>query len=105
MLKLEFCRERQARLLRVMEDEKLEVAILGNPKTIHYFTGALVDAALPQAFVISASGRSLLVTSSEPSQCLADRVQTYTAYTINRLLSRASMHAELAAMASAAAAR
>ncbi len=105
MLKLEFCRERQARLLRVMEDEKLEVAILGNPKTIHYFTGALVDAAQPQAFVISASGRSLLVTNSEPTQCLADRVQTYTAYTIDRLLSRASMHAELAAKASTAAAR
>ncbi len=100
MLKLEFCRERQARLLRQMERAKVELAILGNPKTIYYFTGALLDPTQAQAFAIAASGHSLLVTNSEPRECVAHRIETYTAYSLDRLFSRASVNAEVAAAVS-----
>lgn len=73
----------------------LHAVVLMNPKTIHYFTGALVDAALPQAFAIDAEGDSLLVTNRQPAQAAAGAVEVYTAYTLDRVFSRSSMHAEL----------
>ena len=41
MLKLENCRERQSRLLKLMEDGAIGLAVLTNPKTIYYFSGVL----------------------------------------------------------------
>jgi Xaa-Pro aminopeptidase len=96
MLKLENCRERQRRMLRCMEEHKLDIVVLANPKTVYYFTGALVDASLPQAFVLTASGKSLLVTNQQPLQAAADRVVTYTGYTPKRVFSRTTMNEELA---------
>jgi len=96
MLKLEFCRIRQERLLRHMERQGLDRVALANPKTIHYFTGSLVDATLPQAFVIRSSGDSLLVTNAEPSQTAAGRVELYTGYTIRRIFNRRTMWEEAA---------
>jgi len=95
MLDLDWCRKRQDRLLAIINRHGLDAAILMNPKTVHYFTGSLVDTALPQAFAIDADGDSLLVTNRQPEQTAASEVVIYTAYTIQRLFSRASMHEEL----------
>lgn len=62
MLKLENCRERQARLLKLMESQQLDLAILSNPKTIYYFSGLLVQPQEPHAFLLTSSGKSVLVT-------------------------------------------
>lgn len=96
MLKLEFCRERQKRLLRTMSENRLDLVVVANPKTVYYLTGALVDPAFPQAFVMTASGRSLLITNREPSQSAADNTEIYTGYTIERVFSRQTMNAEAA---------
>ena len=47
MLKIENCKERQGRLLREMESKGVGLAVLGNPKTVYYFSGALVDPNKP----------------------------------------------------------
>ncbi len=90
MLKLENCRERQRRLLALMETEPLDLAVLSNPKTIYYFSGALLDATLPHAFVMESSGKSLLVTAApagrapEPPLSAAGESELYTWHTIER---------------------
>lgn len=96
MLNVENCRNRQRRLLREMEAQELGIVVLGNPKTIYYFSGALVDPSWPQLFALAASGKSLLVTNQEPKQSAADRVELYTGYTLDRLFGFATMNAEAA---------
>jgi Xaa-Pro aminopeptidase len=94
LLSLDYCRQRQRRLLRRMEEQRLAVVLLGNPKTIYYFSGALVDPALPQAFALNAFGSSILITNQEPKQAAADRVRLYTGYTIERPFNRTTMMEE-----------
>lgn len=97
MLNLLNCRERQARLLRLMREHRLDVVVLSNPKTVYYFSGVVVDAALPQAFVVRSSGETALITNARPAQTAADDVVVYTGYTLERPFSRATMHQELVA--------
>ena len=72
MLRIQNCRERQKRLLHEMEARGLSLVVLGNPRTIYYFSGALVEPSLPQVFALNASGKSLLVTNQEPRQSAAE---------------------------------
>jgi Xaa-Pro aminopeptidase len=104
MLKLDACLQRQRRLLAHMEASGLALAVLGNPKTIHYFTGSLVDPNRHHAFLLDAGRHSLLVTNIEPSQCAAESVDLYTGYTLERVFGRETMHRELVEMARAFAA-
>jgi len=99
MLQLENCRHRQHRLLGEAERRKLDFAILTNPKTVYYFTGAPVDPSKPQVFILSTSGKSLLITNQEPSQAAVEKVGLYTGYTIERVFNHATMAAEAAALA------
>lgn len=97
MLELAWCRKRQERLVRWLAREGVHAAVIMSPKIVHYFSGALVDLALPQAFAIDEDGNSLLVTNREPRQAAADDIEIYTAYTIERVFSRRTMHEELVA--------
>jgi Xaa-Pro aminopeptidase len=111
MLKLENCRERQKRLLTLMESEQLDLAVLFNPKTIYYFSGALLDAALPHALVIERSGKSLLVTSAppgrppEPPTSAADETELYTWHSIERDVTPTTWSTEVAGLVRGAAAK
>ena len=98
MLILDYCRERQQRLLRHMERERLDLVLLANPKTIYYFSGVLTDPSLPQLFTITASGKSLLITNREPKQAAVDSVNRYTGYTIERPFNHTSMAIEAVAL-------
>ena len=111
MLKLENCRERQKRLLTLMESEKLDLAVLSNPKTIYYFSGALLDAAIPHALVIERSGKSLLVTSAppgrppEPPVSAAGETELYTWHSIERDVTPTTWSTEAADLVRGAAAK
>ena len=89
MLKPENCRERQKRLLAVMEDSRLDLAVITNPKTVYYFSGLLVDARTPHAFLLHGSGKSVLVThasvgaSAAAPQAAADEVLLYRHHRID----------------------
>lgn len=105
MLKLENCRDRQQRLLRVMEDRVLDLVVLTNPKTIYYFSGALLDASIPHAFLVHRGGETLLITNApigqpaEPPKSAADDTQFYEWHSIERDVSTTSWHAGVAALA------
>lgn len=97
MLRIEACRGRQQRLLREMERERLDLAVLANPRTIYYFSGVLTDHAQPQLFALNTSGRSTFITNQEPKQAAADEVRVYTGYTIERPFNRTTMTEEAVA--------
>ena len=96
MLKIDNCKERQTRLLTYLAGNRLDGAVLCNPKIVYYFTGALVDPSRPQAFVITAAGKSRLVTNTEPAQSAAEQVHAYTGYTLDRVFSIGTMAKEAA---------
>ncbi|MBI1895428.1 MAG: aminopeptidase P family protein [Acidobacteria bacterium] len=98
MLTIDHCRERQRRLLAEMERHGLADVVVSNPKTVYYFSGALVDASWPQVFVMKASGDNLLITNNEPAQHAAARIERYTGYTIERSFGRDTAYAEAAAI-------
>ena len=89
MLKPANCRERQKRLLAVLEDYQLDLAVITNPKTVYYFSGLLVDNQTPHAFLLHSSGQSVLVThaatAESPSapQAAADEVLLYRHHRID----------------------
>ncbi len=95
MLTLEYCRQRQQRLLRLLEDQSLPSALLANPKLIYYFTGALVDPLLPHVFCLEPSGRTTLITGQEPPQAAADQVRLYTGYSIDQPFNRRTQVEEI----------
>jgi Xaa-Pro aminopeptidase len=97
MLTLDGCRLRLQRLLAAMESRGIGLVVLGNPKSIYYFAGAMVDADRPQAFAVLRSGATLLVTNREPAQSIAGAVEVYTAYTLDRAFLRRTMNEEAAA--------
>ena len=78
-----------------MQERHISVSLVSNPKNIYYFTGVLVDAALPQAFAMSESGKSLMISNQNPPAAAADRVDTYTAYALDRVFNRETMESEV----------
>jgi Xaa-Pro aminopeptidase len=96
MLDLTACKVRLERLLAVMQEDRLDTVVLGNPKTIYYFVGSLVDSDRPQALVVRQDGSTLLATNREPEQTIAGDVRVYTAYTLDRAFLRSTMNAEAA---------
>jgi Xaa-Pro aminopeptidase len=104
MLKLENCRDRQKRLLGLMETESLDLTVLTNPKTIYYFSGALLDPSLPHAFLAGAAGNTLLLTHSpagqppEPPKAASDDAELYLWHTIERDVSPTTWHSDLASL-------
>ncbi|MEX2299352.1 MAG: Xaa-Pro peptidase family protein [Bryobacterales bacterium] len=105
MLKLENCRDRQQRLLRLMQTESLVLVVLTNPKSIYYFSGALLDSSLPHAFVMKAGGPSLLITNApigqpaEPPKSAADDALIYEWHSIERDVSATTWHSDVAGLA------
>lgn len=73
-------RVRQQRLLKVMAERKLDAAVIGVPKHVYYFTAHLPFWQHHAGFILSADGRSVLISANEPAKhAAADEVRTYEA--------------------------
>lgn len=92
------CLERQQRMLHAMQTSGLGNVVLTRPKTICYFTGAVVDGSWPHALVVNGNGDWTLVTNFQPAKPPASDVRTYTGYTIERDFGRESSYAEIGAL-------
>src|SRR3954447_4501044 len=80
MLQPQYCRQRQQRLLDVVQRAKLSAVVLGRPRHVYYFTGHRNFWLHESAFVLYADGRSLLYTANDPATGVAaDEVETYEA--------------------------
>ncbi len=67
MLQPELCRQRQRRLLKAMEREKLRAIVLGSAHHVFYFTGYRSFWLHEAAFVLRDDGASWLVCGNEPT--------------------------------------
>src|SRR5580765_5624924 len=71
MLQPEYCRQRQARLLRVMQERELDAVVVGLPRHVYYFTGYLPFWLHEAAFVLQDDGASRLVCGKQPDHPVA----------------------------------
>ncbi len=79
-LDLDYCRQRQQRLLAVMERLDIERAVLFQPEHVQYFTGFRPGGLLSAAVSLDADGHCLLVApNSAPEHAAADEVLTFEA--------------------------
>jgi Xaa-Pro dipeptidase len=75
-----YARERQRRLLPVMQQQKLDAVVLGSTRHVYYFTAHLPFWLHHVGFVLFADGRSTLVAAGAPQTKVAsDSVTTYEA--------------------------
>jgi len=80
LLEPQYCRQRQQRLLAVMERLRLDRVILGQPEHVQYFTGFRPGGLLLAAVAIDADGRTTLAApNSEPEGAAADEIVTFEA--------------------------
>ena len=109
MLNLDNCRERQQRLLKVMEQDSIDLAVITNPKTVYYFSGVLVNPTLPHAYLLDASGKSALLTDApvlDPGKkpnAAAGKVEMYRFHSMERDNTVTNWSQDVAAMLKAAA--
>jgi Xaa-Pro aminopeptidase len=94
MLTIAGCRERQARLLELMQEAGSATAVLSRPKTICYFTGAVLDPSWPHALVVTDDGNCTLVTNLPTKREVPAQVRTYTGYTVQKVFGREIGHEE-----------
>lgn len=74
------CRARQARLLKVMADKQVDLAIISQIEHIQYFVGPRFGWVMQPVAAIEASGRVTLVAPNQaPAVAAADEVLTYEA--------------------------
>jgi Xaa-Pro dipeptidase len=75
---LDACRGRQQRLLEVMRDKNVELAVITQTEHVQYLTGARFKWTFAPAAALSIEGKLTLVAPrKEPEQAAADDVLTY----------------------------
>ena len=80
MLQPDQCRQRQRRLLDVMQRERLDAVVVGLPAHVHYLSGHWPFWLHSPAFLLRSDGRSLLVSGNEPAaDAAADEIVAYEA--------------------------
>jgi Xaa-Pro dipeptidase len=73
-------RQRQKRLLDLMQRRKYDAIFIGAPHHVYYFTTHWTHYLHLSAFAILADGRSILVTANQPNKgAAADELLTYSA--------------------------
>ena len=78
-LDLALCRERQQRLLGVLETARVDRAILARPEHVQYFTGFRSHHLMTAAICVDANGCLLVAPNEEPLRHAATRVTTFQA--------------------------
>ena len=80
MLDSDQCRRRQKRLLRVLEERKLDAVAIGHRPNVYYLTGHLPFWQQFAGFVLFSDGTSALVTANKPDmRAAADQITAYEA--------------------------
>jgi Xaa-Pro dipeptidase len=84
-------RQRQKRLLDVMQQRKMNAVVIGDPRMVYYFTSHWTDWRHASAFVLFDDGRSVLYTANAPNKAAAaDDVREYPANVFSSLDPRAT---------------
>ena len=78
-LDLALCRERQQRLLGILETAQVDRAILTKPEHVQYFTGFRPHHLMRAAICADANGCLLVAPNEEPARHAATKVATFQA--------------------------
>lgn len=95
MLDPESCRRRQKRLLRVLQQEKLDAALISAPHHVYYFTGHRSFWLHESAVVLQSDGRTVLSCGRAPD--VAPAVDEVRIYESNWMCTQRQEQAALAA--------
>lgn len=80
MLEVNYSRQRQKRLVEVMAELRLDVAVIGAAHHVYYFTSHWTKWTHQSAWIVLADGRSCLVSANAPNeQAAADEAIAYEA--------------------------
>jgi Xaa-Pro dipeptidase len=79
------CRARQQRLLAAMAEQRFDLFVTANYRTVYYFTGQLTTADAPCAFLAWSDGRTALIAPSI-DVALADEKRQVAVYTPERAI-------------------
>ena len=80
MLTVEFSKKRQARLLEVMQQRRLDAIVVGSSPHVYYLSAFLPSWLHQAGFVLFADGRSQLISPNTPAAgAAADQVIPYDA--------------------------
>jgi Xaa-Pro aminopeptidase len=80
MLDPHLCRQRQKRLLKVMNDQRLDVAVLSLRHHVYWLTGHWPFWAHDAAAILTSDGRCTLISANAVASCpAADDVKSYEA--------------------------
>lgn len=81
-------RQRQKRLLDLMQQRNFDAVLIAAPQHVYYFTAHYTNWQHFSAFILYADGRSLLITANAPNRhAAADDVREYTANSFSTLRS------------------
>ncbi|MFN0168141.1 MAG: M24 family metallopeptidase [Bryobacteraceae bacterium] len=85
MLTIQGCRARQQRLLRVMEQNRWDLFLTANYRTVYYLSGLLGPAEVPAVFAMESGGRSFVI-SSVTGDAAADETIALETYSTARVI-------------------
>lgn len=81
-------RQRQKRLLDIMQQRNFDAVVIAAPQHVYYFTAHFTHWQHFSAFILYADGRSLLITANTPNKhAAADDVRDYSANSFSTLRS------------------
>ena len=87
MLSASGCLARQTRLLAAMATERWDQFVTTNYRTVYWLTGVLGPAEVPTYFAISSSGKSTLISATEPPEgAPVDEYLKLQTYSIDRAI-------------------
>lgn len=78
------CRKRQKRLFGLLEEQKLDSALITDPRDVYYFSGALSEIPYPRALLLSPQAVRL-VSEKEYPEAAVDTQSTYPLQTMATL--------------------
>lgn len=96
MLTIAGCRQRQSRLKQLMRDRDLDLILLTSPALVYYVSAVLHEAPYPLVFGLPAEDEPFLITNLKDPPAAVTRIDTYRAYSIDKIMSREATEAEAA---------
>ena len=88
MLTQDGCRARQQRLIAALAEQRLDLFVTANYRTVYYFTGQLMPADAPCAFLAWSDGRTAIVAPTVDI-AVADEKRQVAVYTPERAIALA----------------
>lgn len=86
MLTVQHSKIRQRRLLDEMSARRIDLALITDYRHVYYLTARLAEPDQPTALLLSADGATTLIAPAGDQPAAADRILTYTTFSITKLV-------------------